>query len=369
LSKIIAMATAVPMHKHKQTDIQLFMESAVQPSQDDARKMRFLYKNSGIENRYSVIGDFSNPSSNWHFFGKRTNGAKMPSLEKRMELYKKHAPQLGAEAIQKCIHNIITTSQITHLITVSCTGMSAPGIDLDLMELLQLNKNIYRTSVNFMGCYAAIHALKMADAICNSTPNANVLIVCVELCTIHFQPSDNKDNVAASLLFADGAAAVLVTPNSNINKGLFLKYFYAEVFSQGKKDMAWELSSTGFLMTLSGFIPQLIEADFENLFLNATQQLGLRKNEVSHWCMHPGGKKILDAIAKSLQLNQDALKYSYEVLKQFGNMSSPTILFVLQQIFIELIEQDKNKAGNAQIFAAAFGPGLTMETFIASTHA
>ena len=274
--------------------------------------------------------------------------------------YNKHAAPLSVDAIRNCIENKIHPQEITHLITVSCTGMSAPGLDLQVMELMDLPKNIFRTSINFMGCYAAIHALKLADAICKSSPDAKVLIVCTELCTLHFQREPTIDNISSSLLFSDGSAAALITSDHNDADGIRLNSFYSEVLPKGKKDMAWELSSTGFLMTLSGYIPNLIEEDFEMLTDRALQKNNLSKQNITHWCVHPGGKKILEAIHKSLSLTKGELDNSYDVLKEFGNMSSPTILFVLKKIFDKAVFK-KNNA----IFGAAFGPGLTMETFTA----
>ena len=241
--------------------------------------------------------------------------------------------------------------------------MSAPGLDLQVMELLDLPKNTYRSSVNFMGCYAAIHALKIADAICNQSSSAKVLIVCTELCTLHFQREATIDNIASSLLFGDGSAAVLVTADDHKTRGLHLKNFYSEVIPKGKKDMAWELSSTGFLMTLSGYIPELIEEDFEPLVLRSLQKTDVSRDTISHWCVHPGGRKILEAIQKSLRLPENSLDQSYQVLRRYGNMSSPTILFVLKEIMDELKHSHKKEAA---IYGAAFGPGLTMETFVAS---
>lgn len=282
-----------------------------------------------------------------------------------MAWYKNYAPALSVKAIENCIAGYTTAAAITHLITVSCTGMSAPGLDLQIMEQMKMPKNIYRTSVNFMGCYAAIHALKMADAICKTTPHAKVIIVCTELCTLHFQKQPSSDNIAASLLFADGAAAALITPDENEHKGIFLKSFYGEVITQGEKDMSWEISSTGFLMTLSGYVPNLIETDFSPLLTRALHNGGSSLQNISHWCIHPGGKRILDAVCKTMQLNNSQLQESYNVLQQYGNMSSATILFVLKN----MMQSIKDYNVPEEIFGAAFGPGLTMETFIAVTHA
>jgi predicted naringenin-chalcone synthase len=286
-----------------------------------------------------------------------------------MKWYQKYAAPLSVKAIQDCLNNSIQPTEITHLITVSCTGMSAPGLDLQVVELLNLPKNIYRSSVNFMGCYAAIHALKMADAICKTEANSKVLIVCTELCTLHFQKEATMDNMASSLLFADGAAAVLVTPDNYTRDGIYLKSFYSEIIAKGKTDMSWELSSSGFLMTLSGYVPDLIEEDFEPLMNSALTKANSLKENIAHWCIHPGGKRILEAIHKSLNLKTEHLNESYEVLKEYGNMSSPTILFVLKKIMHSLATNPKTKNTATDIFGAAFGPGLTMETFIASPYA
>jgi predicted naringenin-chalcone synthase len=232
------------------------------------------------------------------------------------------------------------------------------------MELMDLPKTIYRTSVNFMGCYAAIHALKQADAICKSEPEAKVLIVCTELCTLHFQREATSDNISSSLLFGDGAAAVLVTAGREKKKGFELEDFYSEVVTKGKKDMAWELSSSGFLMTLSGYVPELIEEDFDALVERALAKAGVKKANIRHWCVHPGGKRILEAIHKSLGLQADDLIESYQVLRQFGNMSSATILFVLKNMMDQIRHRKSDQPEMA--LAAAFGPGLTMETFLAS---
>jgi predicted naringenin-chalcone synthase len=369
LSKIISIGTAVPIYKHDQQRILQFMQAAYALNEVDARKLRFLYHQSSIATRYSTIADYSANKADWTFYPQTENIEPFPSLEKRMLWYKNNAAALSVDAIKNCLPENTTPQEITHLITVSCTGMSAPGLDLEVMEMLHLPKNIYRTSINFMGCYAAIHALKMADAICKTETDAKVMIVCTELCTLHFQREATRDNMASSLLFADGAAAVLVTHDSYLGEGLFLKGFYSEVITKGKNDMSWELSSSGFLMTLSGYVPDLIEADFGPLMGRALNKIGLTNTDISNWCIHPGGKRILDAIHKSLDFKNGELNESYEVLQEYGNMSSPTILFVLKKIMDCMNDSIAIEKVNKNIFGAAFGPGLTMETFVASQYA
>ena len=362
MSKIVSIASAVPAYKHQQNAIMGFADAVYCKNETDSRKLKYLYHHSGISTRYSVIPDYSLKADERLFYAKTVNLEPFPGLEKRMEWYSKNALPLSVTAINNCIASKITANAITHLITVSCTGMSAPGLDLEIMEAMKLPENIYRTSVNFMGCYAAIHALKIADVICKADSKANVVIVCTEFCTLHFQKENLIDNITATLLFGDGCAAVLVQADNTLQKGITLKNFYATVSFKGKKDMSWQISSTGFLMTLSGYVPDLIKEDFDTLLKSAFKNAGIEKNDVTHWCIHPGGKKILAAIEKSAGLQPLHLNYAYEVLNDYGNMSSPTILFVLQKIFAEI--QTTGKA--ATIFGAAFGPGLTMETFTAS---
>jgi len=364
LSKIISIATKVPSYKHRQDDLFAFAEKVYCADESESRKLKFLYRHSGIETRYSVVPDYSAGLTERILFPQTADLEPFPSLETRMKIYNDHAATLSAAAILGCIENKITKDQITHLITVSCTGMSAPGTDLQVMELLDLPKNITRTSVNFMGCYAAVHGLKLADAFCNSNKDANVVVVCTELCTLHFQKDISADNMTSSLLFADGSAAMLVKHDNNEHKGIRIKNFYSDVSFKGKKDMAWELSSKGFLMTLTGYVPELIKEDFKGLVDKALDSSQLNQDAVSHWCIHPGGKKILESISASLGITNEALKYSYEVLNDYGNMSSPTILFVLKKILDECKQQEPKHS--PLIFAAAFGPGLTMETFTAT---
>lgn len=359
MSKIVAIGTAVPGWRHKQEYILDFMQRVYALTEADKRKLRFLYRQGGIDTRYSVIPDYSLPAEGWQFYSPSENLEPFPRLEKRMQWYQQHAAQLSLQAINSCLENF-SGNKITHLITVSCTGMSAPGLDLELLELLQLPATTFRTSINFMGCYAAIHALKIADAFCKADKKANVLIVCTELCTLHFQKENTADNITSSMLFGDGAAAVLVTGKQE-QEGLTIDHFYSTVIQKGKQDMAWELSSKGFLMTLSSYVTDVIEENFDELAQNALTAAKLGKENITHWCIHPGGKKILEAVHKSLGFTNGQLDPCYDILRDYGNMSSPTVLFVLQKIMNSL----DSKAGN-KIFGAAFGPGLTMETFILS---
>ena len=356
MANILSIGTALPQYRHAQNEILKFMQKAYRLNEEDARKLAFLYKHSEIKNRYSVLSDFARPETEWEFF---CNDGEIPPLDKRMKVFHENSVELSVAAIRNCIENIIEPKEITHLITVSCTGLSAPGLDLQVAEVLNLKSDIFRTSVNFMGCYAAIHALKIAKMICDSLPKANVVLVCTELCTLHFQQEFTHDNAACSLLFGDGSAAALVS-NASSNKALKIKNFYSEISYKGKEDMSWQLSNKGFLMKLSAYIPQLIQEDIAALVNKAMIEGNMNKDEITHWCIHPGGKKILEVIQSQLSLSAEDLSCSRSVLSKFGNMSSPTILFVLKEIM------EGVGSRRANIFGVAFGPGLTMETFIAS---
>jgi alpha-pyrone synthase len=356
LSYIVNIATAVPRFRHQQKQITSFFVNASK-DENTRRKLEYISKKSGIDTRYSIINDFSSKENDSVLFHKTEDSEKIPSLTQRMDLYKEHALPLALEAINK-IKNIGKQKKaITHIITVSCTGLFAPGLDIELIQELNLRPNIQRSSINFMGCNAAILALKNADAICNSTPHALVLIVCVELCTIHFQNNSTDDFILSNTLFGDGAAAVLVSskPNEEVDsKNIHITSFDSLIISKGKQDMAWRLSETGFIMNLTSYVSELINGNMKEFL----KDISLDKTTIDFWAVHPGGKKIVDGFAEAVDLKNSQLQSAYDVLEHYGNMSSPTILFVLKDV----IESNVNAQKGQTIFSAAFGPGLSIET-------
>ena len=346
MSYLIAIETAVPEYCHQQKDItSYFIDEANE--QHTKRKLKFISEKSGIDYRYSVVNDFSHEQQ---FFRK---GDNPPTIEDRMALYQSEALPLAIKAIKK-INGY--NNDITHLITVTCTGLFAPGLDIQLINALNLPSYIERNSVNFMGCNAAILALKQAKSICDSASNAKVLIVCVELCTIHFQNNQTDDDILANTLFGDGAAACIVSslPNKNAEINLKLNSFNSLIIPKGYHDMAWQLSSKGFIMNLTSYISELINGNMVDFLKN----IQLEKQQIDYWAIHPGGKKIVDDFAITMHLEKKDLQASYDVLQQFGNMSSPTILFVLKT----LVESISNPIANQTIFVASFGPGITLES-------
>jgi predicted naringenin-chalcone synthase len=335
--------------KHAQSDIFSFMNKVYDIPHSDSEKVKRLYDRSEIDTRYSAIEDFSLAPKDWTFLDEH----KKASVEKRMQTYFDIAPSLCQKAILDCINDESELQTITHLITVSCTGMSAPGLDIQLMQRMNLSTRIHRTSINFMGCYAAIHALKQANAICKADAEAKVLIVSVELCTLHFQSDYSMDNVASSLLFGDGCAAVLV----GNQKGIYeIEKFYSEVAFQGYHDMAWHISSNGFLMSLSSFVPNIIAENIKPMLENSLTSMSISQTDIQHWAIHPGGKKIVTEVQKVCCLRDEDVDVSRQILKDFGNMSSATILFVLHKMKSTITQ------ANERVYAVAFGPGLTIES-------
>ena len=241
MSKIISIGTAVPEHRTKQPAILEFMQAAY-GNEVASRKLNVLFNNSGISSRYSVLPDFDKSKTEHIFFNGTPSTA---TVENRLNVFKEKAIPLALEAIENAFKKIDSNSKefaVTHLITVSCTGLYAPGLDAVLIEKLNLPKDIFHTSVNFLGCNAAFHALKIGDMITKSEPDAKVLIVCVELCTLHFQPKNNHDNLLSNTIFGDGAAAVLMTADDRNQKGISIKGFYSLLLDEGKDLMGWNIT-------------------------------------------------------------------------------------------------------------------------------
>ena len=369
MSVIVSIGKKVPSYEHMQSEIAQFMINYLDLQNNDVRKLKAIYHNSAIEKRYSVLPDFTFANGEQQFFSPQEK-EKYPGVDERLKCFQKNALPLATDAINICfdeLKNEIAVNKITHLITVSCTGMSAPGIEIDLISALELSPNISRIGINFMGCYAVFQAFKIADAICKTDENAIVLIVSVELCTIHFQNKTDTDNLLSNSLFADGAAAVIVTSDKkskdNLWKGLLLKSFFSDIASDSKKDMAWQISASGFLMTLSSYIPSLVEKEISPLMQKALENAGMKNTDIDFYAIHPGGKKILEAAMKSLAIKNGKMESSFEVLRNFGNMSSATILFVLKEVWDKKADWKKSQ----NIFAAGFGPGLTLESAILQT--
>lgn len=356
MSAILSISTSIPPFSADKEDFSLFYNSRLRP-QDPAsfaHKLNFLTLKTKIEKRYSCIPDFG--STTKELFKENAE----PSIDQRMLLYTQKIIPLATDAIDKVLAETkIQPSHITHLIAVSCTGLTAPGIEFLLAEHYGL-QHAEKIGLNFLGCYAAIKALKQAHYIAQAEPQACVLIVCAELCSLHFSPSELDEDIVANLLFADGAAACIVCGDKSRhleNKTVLKLEELGSAYVPGTFGlMTWNLSPFNFKMHLSKNIATVIR---ENILPVVTDFLKSYISEIDYWAIHPGGIKIVEAVRDKLKLTDSHVEDSLEILKHFGNMSSPTILFILESIF-----QKIKKAGaeeQCNIFSCAFGPGINIE--------
>jgi len=358
---ITAIGTANPLYHRDQNELSEFIGSISGLSLAQKRLLRSVYKATGIKKRYSVLSDICKNTGELIFFPNDTDAA-FPTTAQRMEIYKANALDLALLAIEDCLVQLenFDKKEITHVITVSCTGMYAPGIDIEIIQKLQLNSHIQRTAINFMGCYGAFNAIKVADAFCKACPDAKILIVCVELCSIHFQKTADHSKLISNAIFSDGAAALLIESNLSQNKVLRLETFFCSLLPQSEQEMAWHIGDQGFDMILSSYVPDLIKSGISSFANQLLTKTGLTIPDINYFAIHPGGQKILEACESSLNITREDNRFSYQVMQNYGNMSSATVLFVLKEIWNNLASSDDGK----NIFSCAFGPGLTMESML-----
>lgn len=374
-SYLNAIGTAVPSPCFSQSQIADFMASALRFDETDRRRLRALYRSTHIDQRHTVLPDYGRQPGEFDFYANTPDLEPFPTVAQRMAVYRREALPLAVNAVNACLHARQAVpaggdedepeeenfGEITHLITVSCTGMYAPGLDIDLVNALGLPTTVQRTAINFMGCYGAFNGLKAADAIVRAFPDARVLVVCVELCTIHFQKKRDDDFLLSNALFADGAAAVLVESRPNeAGPSLALRQFFCDLYPDGAPDMAWHVADFGFEMTLSSYIPKLVKQGIGALVERLLDRAGLDREAVSLYAVHPGGKAILEAIEQALGLTPHDNRHAYAVLRRYGNLSSATVLFVLKNLLDELTPADAGRS----VLSCAFGPGLTLESAV-----
>ncbi len=349
------IACVVPKTRYTQQFIMKKIKRLINASPKTSRYIDSIYKGSAIAHRYSCIAD---PDVFFRYDG---NGKiDIPTTKARNDLFAKSAKEMFVSVARNAIETCPDTnfSDITHLITVSCTGFFNPGPDYHIIEGLGLNSNVKRYNIGFMGCHAAFPALRMARDICIAEPDAAVLAVSVELCSLHLQLKEDLDSLLGGAIFADGAAAVLVSAKkpSPPKTGFELKHFESTLIPDSRDEMAWSITDTGFEMVLSQYIPKIIQANIREILEPILAKQGIAVSGIDHWAIHPGGKAILDRIENSLGI-RSRCGASRTILKQFGNMSSATILFVLK----EILKQQCTDGGET-VFALSFGPGLTVET-------
>ncbi len=307
-----------------------------------------LARRAQIERRYSVLRPTPNPD--WVDVDGYFKVGSFPSTKARMDLYEQFAFRLAGQAIEQLSTPM---SDVTHLIVTSCTGFYQPGLDLQIVDHFKVSPAVERTFIGFMGCFAAINGLKVANYIARAEPKARVLLLNVELCTLHLQESSDLEQLLSFLVFADGCAASIISAEP---KGLELKSFYSTVFEQAREQIQWHIGDRGFAMFLSGQVPGSIRASIPP---HISRILGQRAQaDFTMWAIHPGGRSVLDAVQGAFALDDAAMQPSRGVLREYGNMSSPTVMFVLAQ------HLRANRTGLGA--AMAFGPGLTVESLVFS---
>lgn len=341
------IATAVPPHDMHGAFVG-FAESML-PDGTKRNLFRRMARQSAIEHRYSYLQPIATADGSWSDADGLYVKGNFPNTARRMQAFEQFAPKLKRTALDKLALTEEERYGITHVIVTSCTGLYAPGLDYELVEYLKLSPSVERTMIGFMGCYAAINALKTARHIVRSEPEAKVLLLSLELCSLHMQETQDLEQLLAFLVFADGCAAYLVSAQP---QGLAIDSFLSLSIPATNHLITWRIGEQGFDMQLSGQVP----AELRNAVAAAGSQI-TRGKSVDLWAVHPGGRTILDAIEQGLGLCREALADSRGILLNYGNMSSATVIFVLQQLM------QRARPGE-QGCAMSFGPGLTAETML-----
>ena len=275
-----------------------------------------------------------------------------------MRRYESEANALAFAAGERALADAgISPERVTHLVTVSCSGFYAPGFDIALLKHLELGSKVSRTHVGFMGCHGVLNALRVARAFLDQDPRACVLVLALEMCSLHHQYGWDSDGIVANALFADGAAAVVaITGEPSAPGHLRLVASGSQVIDDSEDAMSWRIGDNGFVMTLSSRVPELICRSIRPFLEGWLAESGLDLDRVGSWAVHPGGPRILSAFGEATGFERDRLKVSYDVLAEHGNMSSPTVLFIIDRL--------RQTRAPRPIVALAFGPGLAVESML-----
>lgn len=349
--RIVAIETAVPATVLTQDTARDLFVGQRGRSRLATRLTATAFDASGIERRHTVIDSLVSGEESALLDADGT--IRPASTGTRNALYAEHAPALALQAARRSLEaGGIRAEEVTHVVTASCTGFVSPGPDLALVRGLGLAPSTSRLHVGFMGCSAAFPALRAADALCRADPSAVVLVVCVELCTLHLTASDDPEQIVAMSLFADGAAAALVTAREGPDAGpaLVLDAFLTGLLPDTIDEMRWTIGDTGFVMRLSSRVPAHLG---RGIRASLAPLLPGGPDAVDGWAVHPGGRSILDNVQGALELPDRAMAPSRAVFARFGNMSSPTVLFVLRELLA--------RGSRGTVCAMAFGPGLTLD--------
>jgi predicted naringenin-chalcone synthase len=356
-SQIVGLGIAEPSHSiHRDRSIEFAQSLLFNPGKE-ARALPALYRMTAVQQRGSVLLSSEQQCAETQTFYPPADCPEQrgPSTNSRMARYAAEAMPLARQACQNAIVDAsIEPGDVTHIIVVTCTGFYSPGLDVELIEQLELNPETERVQVGFMGCHGAINGLRVARGLTAAQPDAKVLMVCVELCSLHYQYGWDPDRVVSNAIFADGAAAVVLAADSTTSKtSPTVVATGSKLVLNSKEAMTWRIGDSGFEMTLSAEVPGLIEAKLLDFITSWLGKQGLKVSDIAGWAAHPGGPRILRAVETSLELSPTALACSRSVLADHGNMSSATMLFVLRRFMDSNVPRPWLMLG--------FGPGLEIE--------
>lgn len=354
---ILSIGTAVPATRIAQPAVRDLFAGQEGIDSRAARIIRAAFDHSAIDQRHTVIPELNVGDEG--LFVDESARLRAPTTGERNAVYRREAPPLFAAAAQDALARAgLVPTDITHVITASCTGCFAPGPDFRLVRDLGVPSTVERYHLGFLGCAAAFPALRAAARICAAQPGSIVLVACAELCTLHIRSSTDPEQIVASAVFADGAAAAVVASAPPRVDGPVLDVgdFWTAITSAGESDMDWTIGDRGFEMVLTAEVPRIVGREVRSAVQAALGDAPLA-SAVDAWAVHPGGRSVLDRVEAGLELSLDALARSRAVLREFGNMSSATVLFILQRIL-----EDDVLGDAARVVGMAFGPGLTVET-------
>jgi len=344
------IATAVPPHDVHEAFLR-FGRSLLQGDNRRSALFHRMAERAEIEHRYSYLSPQPKPDDGEVSAAAFYVPNRFPSTAARMQLFERQAPVLAEETVKR-LRLDGEYSKISHLLITCCTGFSAPGLDFEIIARCGLRGSVERTIIGFMGCYAAINGLKLARHIVRSEPAARVLVLNLELCSLHLKETTNLDEILSFLIFGDGCAASIISADPT---GLALDSFCAALIPDTHELITWNIGDGGFDMVLSGQVPAALNEVLRSRIGEILD--GAPASAIDLWAIHPGGRSILDAVEHALSLGPEALAHSRTILRRFGNMSSATVMFVLQRM---LQASGKRRRGCAM----AFGPGVTAETML-----
>ncbi|MGZ0174819.1 MAG: type III polyketide synthase [Planctomycetales bacterium] len=362
---IRGLGTATPEHSLSQADAAEMAIGLCCSTAQQTKLLPALYRRTGVQTRHSVILEASTngAAARQVFYRDAQNEHDAgPATSVRMDRYQSEAGPLAQTAAQRAIEQAgIDPGDVTHLITVSCSGFNAPGFDISLVQHLPLPPGVERTHIGFMGCHGALNGLRVARAFVEADPEAVVLLCAVELCSLHQQYGWEPQQVVANALFADGAAAVVATgdalgstkADSNMTATRKLVANGSCVLPDSQDYMSWRIQDHGFEMTLSPQLPDLIQRSLAPWLTRWLTRFDLTPDQIAGWAIHPGGPRVLSATGESVELSEEQLQPSRDVLAEYGNMSSPTVLFIYERLMRQEIE--------GPCILLGFGPGITIE--------